>query len=344
MPHQLLTSTQSRPSIGHADLPAIAALYEICEQVDQLDNTSTLAELQRRLDHPPPGGTHQRQLWETPTGELVGVVALWLDDPANVQTAAQTDGPTDSPTDAPTDALEGWVGIFVHPDWRGQHLEAELLSWAEQRVRQQAKAAQRPAKLCAGARANAPYHRALYETPGYAIIRQFHTMVRSLVEPIPQPQFPPGFTSRPTHAEEAAAWVEMFNESFVDHWHFTPMTLERRQFRLTYPTYQPELDWVAVAPDGTLAGFCGVEIDLEENALKDRKEGWIGVLGTRRGYRRQGLARAMLLQGLHQLRAAGMDTALLGVDSQNPNQAMGLYESAGFTVKETHLSYQKQLG
>lgn len=328
MTNPLLTSTQSRPSLGHADLPAIAAFYEICEQVDQLDDTATLADLQRRLDHPPPGGTHHRQLWEAPTGQLVGVVALWLDDP----------------TEVPTDVLEGWVGIFVHPAWRGQQLETELLTWAEHHVREQAQAAQRPAKLLAGARADAPQYRAIYETPGYEMIRQFHTMVRSLADPIPQPQFPPGFTSRPTHAEEAATWVEMFNESFVDHWHFTPTTLARRQFRLTYPTYQPELDWVAVAPDGTLAGFCGAEIDHEENSLKHRSEGWIGLLGTRRGYRRRGLARAMLLQGLHQLHAAGMETTLLGVDSQNPNQAMGLYESVGFTIKETHLTYQKSLG
>ena len=100
---------------------------------------------------------------------------------------------------------------------------------------------------------------------------------------------------------------------------------------------------MAVAPNGTLAGFCGGDIDHEENALKNRKEGWIAILGTRRGYRRQGLARAMLRQGLHQLQAAGMETALLGVDTQNPNQAMGLYESAGFTVKETHMTYQKLL-
>ncbi|MEO1070017.1 MAG: GNAT family N-acetyltransferase, partial [Cyanobacteria bacterium J06638_6] len=115
------------------------------------------------------------------------------------------------------------------------------------------------------------------------------------------------------------------------------------QYRLSYPTYQPERDWIAIAPDGTLAGFCSGHIPHENNARKQRREGWIGLLGTRRGYRRRGLARAMLLHGLQQLQLAEMDTALLGVDSQNPNQAMGLYESAGFRVKETHLSYQKEL-
>ena len=46
---------------------------------------------------------------------------------------------------------------------------------------------------------------------------------------------------------------------------------------------------------------------------------------------------------MHQLHLVGMDTALLGVDSQNPNQAMGLYKFVGFTIKETHLTYQKSI-
>ena len=332
MTKHLLMSVGSRPSTGADDLPAIAKFYEICDRVDCLDNAPSLENLQRRLDHPPPGGTQYRQLWETAPGQLVGVVNLWIEEPPDV------------PTAVPTNGLESWAGVSVHPDWRGDRLEAELLRWTEAFVSEQATAAQRPAKLYAGARSDAPYYRAIYETSGYETIRQFHTMARSLLDPIPQPQFPKGFTSRPTNADEAAAWVEMFNESFVDHWHFTPMTLEDRQFRLGYPTYQPELDWVAVAPDGTLAGFCSGHIDHDDNARKLRNEGWIGILSTRRGYRRLGLARAMLLQGLHQLNLAGMDTALLGVDSQNPNQAMGLYESVGFTIKETHLTYQKSIG
>ncbi|MBE9110364.1 GNAT family N-acetyltransferase [Nodosilinea sp. LEGE 07298] len=323
MTKHLLMSVNSRPSTGAEDLPAIAAFYEICDQVDRLDRAPSLENLQRRLDHPPPGGTQYHQLWETAQGQLVGIVALWIEDP--------------------TDVLEGWVGVSVHPDYRGAHLEAELLSWAEQQVQEQATVAQRPAKLCAGARSDASYYRAIYETANYEIIRQFHDMARSLADPIPQPQFPPGFTSRPTNADEALAWVEMFNESFIDHWNFTPMTLEDRQFRLGYPTYQPELDWVVTAPDGNLAGFCKGHVDHDENARRLRNEGWITILGTRRGYRRLGLARAMLLQGLHQLHLAGMDSVLLGVDTQNPNQATGLYESVGFTIKETYLTYQKSL-
>jgi ribosomal protein S18 acetylase RimI-like enzyme len=54
------------------------------------------------------------------------------------------------------------------------------------------------------------------------------------------------------------------------------------------------------------------------------------------------MARAMLLQGIRQLKQAGMATALLGVDAQNLNHAQDLYISVGFRVTETHIAYEKE--
>jgi ribosomal protein S18 acetylase RimI-like enzyme len=136
-------------------------------------------------------------------------------------------------------------------------------------------------------------------------------------------------------------WVALFNESFVDHWRFVPLTVDQHQHRRQSPIYQPDLDWVAVAEDGTLVGFCTAHIPYEENARHHRQESDITLLGTRRGYRRQGLARAMLLYGLRHLQSAGLDTVLIGVDQDNANQAKTLYESVGFGVKESWLNYFK---
>ncbi|MGH7178790.1 MAG: GNAT family N-acetyltransferase, partial [Tepidisphaeraceae bacterium] len=58
----------------------------------------------------------------------------------------------------------------------------------------------------------------------------------------------------------------------------------------------------------------------------------IQVLGTRRGFRRRGLGRAMLLSGMHWLRSRDVHTALLGVDAASPTGAVRLYESNGFEV------------
>src|SRR3712207_8299806 len=53
-----------------------------------------------------------------------------------------------------------------------------------------------------------------------------------------------------------------------------------------------------------------------------------------RSYRKIGLGRALLLAGLHRLKADGMETAALGVDAENPTGALGLYESTGFMKSE----------
>lgn len=326
MTTHLLVPTRSRPAMA-SDLPAIVAFYQYCERFDPLDPAPSLAYLQYRLDHPPPGGILHRHLWETPTGEIAGIVALWI---------------ADFDSEDPNDEVTVRLAVRVHPDHRQGILAEEMVAWAEQQALESAAAAHRPARILVGTHDSQTYYTDLYEHQGYTAIRWFHELHRSLTDPIPPPQFPVGFTSRPTHPNEAAAWVEMHNQAFIDHWHFRPITLADHQYRLQHFTYQPELDWVAVAADGTLASFCTARITTNDYAVP-RPEGWIVMLGTRRGYRRIGLARALLLQGLHQLRACNLDTARIGVDSQNPNQAKALYESVGFQVKHAAVTSEKVL-
>jgi ribosomal protein S18 acetylase RimI-like enzyme len=75
------------------------------------------------------------------------------------------------------------------------------------------------------------------------------------------------------------------------------------------------------------------------NTLHGTSDGWIDLLGTRRGHRGIGLGRAMLLAGLQHLREEGADTAILGVDAENPTGALGLYEKVGFKKVATRISY-----
>ena len=58
--------------------------------------------------------------------------------------------------------------------------------------------------------------------------------------------------------------------------------------------------------------------------------GHIGPLGTTRAFRGIGLGRALLRHGVQELAARGAKEVGLGVDSENPNSAVGLYERNGF--------------
>ena len=138
-------------------------------------------------------------------------------------------------------------------------------------------------------------------------------------------------------------WVDMFNWSFIDHWNHHPLNLENHRHWLASPKYKADRDLVALAPDGTYAAFCFCWIDPDDNARNNRKEGWIDILGTRRGYRKIGLGTAMLLKGMRLLKDEGMDTAVLGVDAENPSGALRLYESVGFANVRTSVTYSKDL-
>ncbi len=135
----------------------------------------------------------------------------------------------------------------------------------------------------------------------------------------------------------------MFNQTFIDHWNHRDYTVEEYQHELNDLNYCPHLDLVATAPDGTLVAFCVGCIFSHKNQRNGRYEGWIGLLGTRRGFRQLGLGRALLLTEMHRLKAEGMETALLGVDSQNPSGALQLYQSVGFYQRHTNISFVKYL-
>jgi ribosomal protein S18 acetylase RimI-like enzyme len=46
---------------------------------------------------------------------------------------------------------------------------------------------------------------------------------------------------------------------------------------------------------------------------------------------------------MHLLKGEGMDTAVLGVDAENPSGALRLYESVGFASVQTSVTYSKDL-
>ncbi|MFB2836751.1 GNAT family N-acetyltransferase [Floridanema evergladense] len=319
----MLTLTK-RSYRGETDLEAIVNLWEACEAVDQLEQWTTVSELERDFNDPSFDKQRDLQLWEDETGKLIASATLW------------------HPLGELTD---GYLGFRVHPDVRGRTLEGEIINWGEERLRELAKEqGVTSVKLRCSSRDNRFDRIAILQENGFSADRYFLTMERSLEEPLPQPQIPAGFTVRSVIPEkDAEAWVEMHNQSFIDHWNHQDLALEEYKHWRSNPDYRPELDLVAIAPDGTFASYCYSAIYPEDNKRSGRQEGWVNTLGTRRGFRRLGLGKAMLLSGMQKLLAAGMNLAKIGVDYDNPNGARQLYESVGFRKVYTWVSYYKQI-
>ena len=320
----MMANLSARSYAGEIDLEAIADLINICESVDRLDEDTTISELQQEFNQPSLDVARDIRLWEDAEGKLIAFAQLSISEPGEV--------------------IDGWLWFRVRPDARSGDVEAATVAWGETRMREVVQELGARVKLRSWVRAENADRISVLTSCGFKPDRYFCRLARSLSEPIPEPQFPEGFLLRQVSCEQdAEAWVEMFNQSFIDHWNHHDLTVKKFNYYSAKPDYRNDLDLIAVAGDGTFVAFCYCEINPEENDRTGRNEGWIGVLGTRRGFRKIGLGRAMLLAGLHRLKAADVETAILGVDADNPSGAMKLYESVGFHNIRNSISYIKDV-
>ncbi len=163
-------------------------------------------------------------------------------------------------------------------------------------------------------------------------------MTRLLSELIPAPRLPEGFTIVPASQTEPAAWVTLFRAAMGTE----NMTVESRLAHFRVPDYDPELELVAITPDGTLAAYVDGAIHPEENALTGEKRGYTDPVGTHPAYQRRGLSRALLLEVLRRLQQRGMQTAHLGTSSANIAMQKAA-ESAGFRITGQSWHYAKKL-
>ena len=318
------TSFEARTYRGDEDLQPLVDLMNAADEIDKLQENTDVDSM---------------RLWvHQPGRDLERDIRIWEDEQGRVVAAAMIHIRPDETT------AGGYFHAQVHPDVRESGIEDDIFEWAVERAREAGRELGMPADLRAFSDKNGVYYNRHLERLGFKPVRYFFKMRRPLDQPIAEPQFPDGYTQRHVASEEdIVRWIECFNESFIDHFDFHPATLERRKHRMSGSTYRADGDLIALAPDGTFAAFCLCTIDSEHNKRNNINEGWIDILGTRRGHRKIGLGKAMLLTGLRKLKADGVDVAVLGVDAENPTGALGLYESVGFEVERTGVAYQKEV-
>lgn len=182
----------TRPERGQADLPALVAFYEACAQADPNDHAPTLAQLQHRLDHPPPGGRQHRQYWETKDGQRVGVVTLWISDPrtdippdpapAPSSASSSRSSPELSPASSPDPNPQenpspppaaypplviSHLTVILHPSYRHQGLEASLIDWAEHYVQTTRPDPDIPVQIRVTVNQEREEEQAIYEAHGF---------------------------------------------------------------------------------------------------------------------------------------------------------------------------------
>lgn len=316
-----------RPYGGESDLQALVDLFDACEQVDQLESSTSIAQLRRSFEAPSVGHDRDLRLWENDQGHLMGFSELWIMEPTEDELA------------------NAWITFSVHPNARGGDLAQQIIAWAEERMSEVGRERQGQPKLMAASRNSQEDRIAILKDCGFVENRHLLRLSRSLTETIPAPQLPEGFIVRSVCAEkDTQAWVDLRNQAFIDHWGYRPLTVENyKHLFLQNPNYLPDLDLVAVDPKGQFASFCYCSISTNKNAQLGSKESWVEYLATGQDFRRRGFAKAMLLHGLHRLKALNMEIVKIGFDSENAFGARKLYESVGFRYVYAEIAYVKHL-
>jgi ribosomal protein S18 acetylase RimI-like enzyme len=249
------------------------------------------------------------RLWHDPQGKLVGYAMLGEDPSFDWQ---------------------------VHPEYEWRGIEDEAMAWLEARLGElrQQDMQQWGGKIVSGSRQDNPQRIAFLEGHGFQPGGDFSevNMLRSLDDPLPETVLPTGCQVR-----SFAGAGEITNRAGAERevwypWTVGNVTDEDYARLMQLPGYDRELDIVAIAPDGVIAAYVNCWLD-PLNRIGD-----FGPVGARLAYRRQGLTRAVLLEGLRRFQAHGMQRACVSTGVNNA-PAMRLYESIGFVPENRYLEY-----
>lgn len=232
--------------------------------------------------------------------------------------------------------------LFVHPRERESQRAEQMLGWTEARARQIAQERGHKQVSTTWVFEDDLWLKARLEQLGLAR-REEHSfyLVRPLDSAIAGPQLPAGFrlghvTGEADLEERVWASYQAFNPGSQLEKSDLASRVQAYLGLTRAPGYDPELDVVALAPDGRIAAFALGWLDPLNRV------GEFEPVGTRPDFQGQGLGRAVLLEGLRRMQARGATAAIVYVEFDN-SAAQRLYESLGFQIVNRIYTYVKAL-
>jgi ribosomal protein S18 acetylase RimI-like enzyme len=232
--------------------------------------------------------------------------------------------------------------VHVRPDLRPT-LAGFAIDWWESRSRQRlAERSDHLAKvLWFGVYAHQTEQVALLESKGFEIRRYYDELVRDLSQAVDPQPMPTGIHLVPADEARPGDELKVHNEAFRDHWGSQPFSQERwEQFRNEF--YLPSASYVAYDGESPVGHIFSTKYphDFEDRGFT---HSWIESIGVIPGFRKRGLATAMISAALADFIEDGMEFAVLDVDSENPTGAYGIYESQGFVLDRRSVALLKDV-
>ncbi|MGB3904557.1 MAG: GNAT family N-acetyltransferase [Anaerolineae bacterium] len=306
------------------DLEAIVELINAADAVDQLDEGTDVADL--------------RSLLYAPDSDAHGDALVVLDEDQRIVGFARLEL-----KNAPRQS-RFYVHATVHPHWREKGVERLLLQrlWETAQERRRTLESKRVQfrTYCA---AHQEDRITLFESFGLRPVRYSPHMVYHPLDNLPEPHVPPGIQVRPyVRGRDDRSALEALNEAFGDVMDYEPATLEELRHWMASSSFREELSPVAL--DGeVVVGLCLCTVSEGRIRLLGRRDAYVDTLAVRPAYRRRGLGSALLLASLHAMKEAGMESATLDTDTNNPTEAIQLYEKISFREAWRWVTYGRDI-
>ncbi|HET7521368.1 MAG TPA: GNAT family N-acetyltransferase [Candidatus Limnocylindria bacterium] len=239
-------------------------------------------------------------------------------------------------------------GGEVDPDWRGRGIgRAVLRHNIRHQVARAAEEAERdPAprerRLESWSMDTEERRLRLLRSEGFEVVRHFFEMLRPNLDDLADLSLPEGLEIRPVRPEHHRAIFEADVEAFRDHWGSSEAGEEMFQRFFSGSGFQPEI-WQVAWDGDQVAGVVMNRVMTVYNEETGERRAELAGVSVRRPWRRRGLARALVASSLRVLRDAGMTSAVLGVDAENPTGALGVYEANGFAVHKRGFNLRRPL-
>jgi ribosomal protein S18 acetylase RimI-like enzyme len=307
------------------DYPHMLEIERACRRADDIKHSTSLEEIINAYEHLTNCDPYEDMIFAEFDGQVIGYGRVFWEK------------------------LSEGIRIYnlycnLLPEWRHKGIGTAMLHYNQSRTRHIAAEHPQdgPRYFQSWAADTETSTKWLLDAEGYEAVRTDSSLVRDLLEPIPETQLPQGLEIRPVKPEHIWPIFNAANEAFQDHWGFRPTEDEEFKSWMNDPNFRPEL-WKVAWDGDQVAGSVQNYLNPEENEEFNRKRGYTEGISTRRPWRKRGLATALIVESMKMFKEMGMTETAHGVDAENTSGALLLYQRLGYKVVKQYTTYRKPM-